>query len=388
MSEEPGVELAALDDDALLAHAEAVEDRSRRMAVEQQAVAAEVVARGLPGKFGISAVKLLVMLLRIPPGEARARLERATELPDQLPMTAEAQAEGALSTGHVQVIRHTMKALPEAVTPDERAEAEAVLVERARRVDPSALATIGLRLRAGLDPEGTRITERELVARRELTFTRDVDGSYRLRGRLDPEGAETVRVALDALAAPAPADNGTPDPRTPARRQADALVELAHRAITSGKLPDTGGRPTQVLLLTDLADLQAKAGLAELSHTRSPVTIETALRIACDAEVIPAVFDQGQILSAGRARRLATRRQRDALIARDRGCAASGCDAPPAWTQAHHIVHWAHGGRTDLDNLVLLCGQHHRAVHTGRWTITTDAHGIPQVRPPPWLKAA
>src|SRR5690606_36100395 len=112
-------------------------------------------------------------------------------------------------------------------------------------------------------------------------------------------------------------------------------------------------------------------GLADLGHTRDPVTIHTALRLACEADITHAIVSNGQSLSAGRTRRLATKLQRDALIARDRGCAAPGCDAPPAWTQAHHITHWANGGTTDPDNLVLLCGRHHRAVHTGQWTITT-----------------
>lgn len=41
---------------------------------------------------------------------------------------------------------------------------------------------------------------------------------------------------------------------------------------------------------------------------------------------------------------------------------------------AHHIIHWIHGGPTELDNLVLLCPFHHRLVHEGGWTVTGGPH--------------
>ncbi|MCA0144448.1 HNH endonuclease [Blastococcus sp. LR1] len=43
----------------------------------------------------------------------------------------------------------------------------------------------------------------------------------------------------------------------------------------------------------------------------------------------------------------------------------SGCDAPAHWCEAHHLIHWAHGGDTDLHNLALLCERHHTKVHHG-----------------------
>jgi hypothetical protein len=65
---------------------------------------------------------------------------------------------------------------------------------------------------------------------------------------------------------------------------------------------------------------------------------------------------------------LATPPQRIALAARDKGCAFPGCDRPPGWTDVHHVIPWRTGGRTDLDNLILLCRHHHRLVHEGGWT--------------------
>ncbi|MEO9222765.1 MAG: HNH endonuclease, partial [Mycobacteriaceae bacterium] len=94
---------------------------------------------------------------------------------------------------------------------------------------------------------------------------------------------------------------------------------------------------------------------------------------------------EGVPLNLGRTQRLVSPGQRRALIARDHGCAFPGCNRPPAWTEAHHIVHWIDGGPTDLANLVLLCRRHHRVIHHDGWTIQigTDAH--PWFLPPAWM---
>ncbi|MDQ6873724.1 MAG: HNH endonuclease, partial [Actinomycetota bacterium] len=71
---------------------------------------------------------------------------------------------------------------------------------------------------------------------------------------------------------------------------------------------------------------------------------------------------------------------------RDQGCAMPGCHTPPAWTDAHHIQHWANGGPTALHNLVLLCGQHHTAIHHQGWTVHIDpTDRLPTFHAPPQL---
>ena len=76
-----------------------------------------------------------------------------------------------------------------------------------------------------------------------------------------------------------------------------------------------------------------------------------------------------EVLDVGRASRVATGAQRRALFIRDGGCAFPGCDRPPGWCEAHHVVHWIDGGATDLDNLLLLCSHHHHLCHEGGWTV-------------------
>jgi hypothetical protein len=87
-------------------------------------------------------------------------------------------------------------------------------------------------------------------------------------------------------------------------------------------------------------------------------------------------------LEVGRASRVVSAAQRAALVVRDGGCAVPGCDRPPAWCEAHHLVHWLHGGPTDLENLALVCRAHHRAVHEGGWRLGRDPDGRLTATPP------
>jgi hypothetical protein len=81
------------------------------------------------------------------------------------------------------------------------------------------------------------------------------------------------------------------------------------------------------------------------------------------------------VIDVGRSKRTAEGPTRRALNARDGHCRWPDCDRPPKWSAAHHVVHWIHGGGTDLDNLVLLCHRHHRMVHEGGWQIVKSNEG-------------
>ncbi|KQM02903.1 HNH endonuclease [Frankia sp. CpI1-P] len=87
-------------------------------------------------------------------------------------------------------------------------------------------------------------------------------------------------------------------------------------------------------------------------------------------------------LDIGRSTRVVPPHLRRALAARDRGCTFPGCDRPPSWCEAHHVIHWTHSGITALHNLVLLCGHHHRQVHHDGWTILFTDTGHPAYIPP------
>jgi hypothetical protein len=116
----------------------------------------------------------------------------------------------------------------------------------------------------------------------------------------------------------------------------------------------------------------AVAEIAGVGH----VPAEVVRRLACDAKVDLAVEDRnGTILDQGRARRDPTPVQRMEIDRRDKGCRFPGCTYSE-FTNAHHIQHWVDGGLTNFDNLVTLCGRHHRAVHELGWTVTGSADAV------------
>ena len=103
------------------------------------------------------------------------------------------------------------------------------------------------------------------------------------------------------------------------------------------------------------------------------VEAATAQKHACDSPVLGAVVDKhGKVLALGRTRRLVSKAQRRALLIRDKMCQYPGCHST-RHLKAHHVVPWILGGRTDLDNLILLCQWHHTAVHEGGVIITGDS---------------
>lgn len=101
--------------------------------------------------------------------------------------------------------------------------------------------------------------------------------------------------------------------------------------------------------------------------------------LTCDGEIARLILDpQSRPLDLGRSTRVVTAALRRALDARDGGCVMPGCDRPPRWCEAHHVQHWADGGRTDISNLALTCSKHHHELHLGHWRISMH-DGLPSV---------
>lgn len=144
------------------------------------------------------------------------------------------------------------------------------------------------------------------------------------------------------------------------------------------RLPLHGGDATTVIVTIDhhtlLTELD-KAGVALAGD--QPITAAHARRLACTANVIPAVLSgDSEILDLGRSRRLFSRAQRKALAVTFPRCAANGCDIPAPWCEAHHhTTTWASGGTTNLTDGVLLCSHHHRRAHDPRFVTTRHPDG-------------
>jgi hypothetical protein len=201
---------------------------------------------------------------------------------------------------------------------------------------------------------------------------------YRLL--LDPEGRAVLEAALGPLSAPKPVA-GERDLRSSDQRRGEALVALVRRAVErAGKGPRH--TKSQLFVTVDLETLRGGlrgAGVAvggpEAGTLLAP---ETVRRLACDATIIPTVLGTaGAVVDLGSEVRLFTAAQVKRLWLRDRHCTYPGCDMPGQWADAHHLVHWADGGPTDLSNAALLCERHHTIVHTRRYAgrVVEDADG-------------
>jgi hypothetical protein len=278
-----------------------------------------------------------------------------------LPQTEAAFSQGDISYRHAALIARTAGQLGDKF----EAQAETILVTAAKELDPWRLKRVTMHLRHCLEPDGVLDDANEAHDRRFLHLSQTLDGIFRLDGQLDPEGGAAVRSALEALMGP-PADD---DFRTATQRRADALVELARQQLDGGRLPEVAGQKPHLVVNVDMATLRKEPGsmAAELEWSL-PIPAETARRLACDSAITPII--DGRADHTGRVPAGATRR---ALVARDRGCRISACDRPPAWTEPHHIEHWADGGAKTLDNLVLLCRRHHRRVHEEGWKLEWGA---------------
>jgi hypothetical protein len=183
---------------------------------------------------------------------------------------------------------------------------------------------------------------------------------------LDPAGAAALEAAIGPLSAPVPGPDSERDPRSPQLRRGQALIEVCRRATSAGDRPPAGVKTTLMLTMSydDLAGRVGAATVIGSAQGGSLIAPETVRRLACDANVIPTVLgSRGEILDQGRSTRLATPGQLAALWLRDSGCTFPGCTTPAHWCDAHHLVHWADGGKTDLTNLALLCGRHHSVAH-------------------------
>ena len=193
------------------------------------------------------------------------------------------------------------------------------------------------------------------------------NGSLALRGLFDPIAAATLKTAVLPLARP----SGAGDTRTLQRRLADALVEVAAHALDVGAVPGSSGTRAHFQLTASVETVMALDGApgGELEHAGA-VPAATVQRLACDARVRRILLGpKSAVIEVGRARRLPSAATRDALRARSGGCEWPRCDRPVAYTNAHHLVHWAQGGATDIDNLVLLCYRHHWLIHEGGWQL-------------------
>jgi hypothetical protein len=321
-----------------------------------------------------STADLLAGRLGLTPGEARAQADTATALA-QLPRTAASLRAGELGLGQAQVAARALEQLP--AHAHERLDE--LVAERGGGLDRRRLRDAVDEWAHTVEPERLAEREQRAWARRRLHVrVDDTDGGVVVDGRLDRLGGAKLIAALQALSRP----DGEADTRSFPQRQADALAALAGRALDAGALPAVAAqRPHVLLLVTPGALHDAPGAPPALLDGVGPVAGASARQLCCDAEITRVRLDRnGAVLDVGRARREPTARQRAAVIARDRDCV--GCAAPALRCELHHIRWWSRGGRTDLDNLCLLCWQCHAKTHHHGWRVRRRPDGAFGLDPP------
>lgn len=271
---------------------------------------------------------------------------RAALALEELPAISESMARGEISYSKVR-----------ALTRVATRENEAELLGFARGGSAANLERF-VRSWRDLDRRGEAVREQRRHGSRRFAVVPDGEGMYTLHGRLDPEVAALLMRAIEAASDALFASERGADVDThtePQQRRADALGLLAERALAagfgeSGAAPVSGARAEryQLVVYVDGSTLSEdqEPGRSELDDgTR--VSAETARRLACDCRRTIAETDgAGGVPSLGRRTRVVSSRLRRMLEIRDRGCRFPGCGL--RFTDAHHIRHWADGGRTDL----------------------------------------
>lgn len=313
-----------------------------------------------------------------------------------LPLTTAAFAEGRVSYSKV-------RALTRVATPaSEEALLGIALHGTAAQLDELVRAARGV-----LHPQPAE-------ARRALRTSRAADGSLIVRLRIPADRGHALMAAIGAAlddpglddpgggsAEPLPHLPGT-DPAVRERalrqglehdtgpaldplaaRRLDALLDLVDGAVTA--------RPAQLVVHVRAEESHPDgtgpgddptAGPAAWVDGGPPLAPATAARLTCTAPARALLTGRrGAPLHLGRKRRGVSAAQLLALRVRDGGrCVVPGCGAA-RHLHAHHLRPWALGGPTDLDNLALVCGLHHRLVHEGGYTLARDGDALVFRRP-------
>ena len=222
----------------------------------------------------------------------------------------------------------------------------------------------------------------EQYENREVTHYYDHDGCLVIKARLPAEQGALVVKALemamdenfadrspDDVSAVTSEDNDEPVPI--AARRADALANIAETYMNNNDSSGSTADRYQVVVHVGAGHAGDSCHLEDGPH----VTAETSRRIACDSAIVAIREDEnGEPLSIGRRSRTIPPSMRRALRARDKGCRFPGC-TNTRFVDGHHIRHWADGGETSLDNLVLLCRHHHHLVHEGGFACEKSLDG-------------
>lgn len=327
-------------------------------------------------------------------GRAKALVNVGRQLP-ACPLVDEAVGSGVLGTAKVELLLRARDGLEELFAEHESgliAEVAPLTVRQAKVIIDHwrriALDTVG-------EEDGTDRSTDDTANSVHLSKT--YEGRFRLDGDLDAILGDGIAAYL-AKERDLRFREGTwsaDDGLSTSQRNAIILADMF--VVAAAARPGTrGGRPRPSITLNwDARDLLGDAAdaVADVNRRRCVLGETTVLgrsvaeRLLCSADVTNVLVYFGldgvaTPLGVALERREPTPAQRAALVARDGGCVFPGCDAPPEWSDAHHTVPYEISKRTVLHELVLLCRNHHHAVHEGGYTLVRTPEGAVHVTDP------
>jgi hypothetical protein len=336
-----------------------------------------------------------------------------------LACVAAAVSSGVLTVGAADAIRTGLGQPAENVPAAALAGAAEELCSLAVSLDVDRLLKRAREFRDDLDEAGIVDRERECFEKRSLKMFPLGNGMGRLIWDLDPESYATVLELNNRATSPKrgvrfvggpdqeKAEQILNDPRSIGQLASDTFLALlqAGADTDSTRMLGSGGAAIRVLVTKETLESASTVaeegatdaartgntgtsraagtppGHAHLEATGAAISAATAQRLSCDGTTTEVTLDTfGRPLDVGREHRTFTPKQRIALAIRDGGCRFGDCDKDPSMTEAHHIIPWSKGGRTDLANGILLCKFHHLLIHNNGWEIYrvgTDYYLVP-----------
>ncbi|MCY3585944.1 MAG: DUF222 domain-containing protein [Acidimicrobiaceae bacterium] len=332
----------------------------------------------------------------------RSRSEAARNVRAEAELAELPEARTAVSEGEISLANAAKLAQAARKTSPDAVQGDADLVQMAKTLPEDEFAQASQRWTIQhQSADDLAAQHRRNRRNRNVRFWNGEDGSVQMRGSFDAEmgariqqrlrqQAEQLRQAdrrrqaqsRASEAAPDGRDSGTgPDKavRTRDQRMADALDALLATSAESNAETEpvldprptspAGSKTAEIIVRADLAALSdAPGGIAEICGV-GPIPPSTLGRLACNSDLWVEIFgDELTPLYETVASRAPTAAQRRALIARDGACV--GCGEPPGECEAHHITPCQRGGKTRLDNLVLVCWRCHDLIHDHNWQVT------------------
>ncbi|AZU01792.1 HNH endonuclease signature motif containing protein [Brevibacterium linens] len=368
----------------------------------------------------------------------------------QFPILAAALREGVLSANQASTISKCLKNLPVNVSEDDKIKAESLLVEKAQTVRVCDIHTLFEEILGWIDPDGQEPKEAADRDSFAVNLRQAKDGTWTLKGRLDEEtggilnGLLTSRIKTDSPSDEEGCDDTAVGGADRDREIVDTFSEVLRgdrsdcldpsldfdppQVGENGEIPQGAGVKQDGTLVAMAAEQPSvrrriyerfssvigsiemnriKAGAAyalvvtakaedvanqtgkAVTGVEAPFPIDAAVLEGLNGSVFFHLMgEKAKSMALATERRLATEKQLAILASRDQGCTFPGCDTPPGWCEAHHIVPWAENGKTDVNNLTLACGAHHHLLDYTDWDCRMLIDGRPAWVPPATIDPA